>query len=294
MAGWARRLEAVGAFGEIEALILQIAFGEYLAQLSGGIPMSQVEIVRPADVGVSAAALGTPAVEALIARGNSDARAGAARRADGRGRGQRQLRGDRARRGLRDGPRPVPALRRRQGRALRPRVAPQGRADPARDRRGDGGARGLRPDHPRGVRRRRHVEDGDVRRLGGAVARLHRRRLARHALGDRGGADPRRRHRGAEAGMAAEDRLRRDPADGGLHRAQHRLRPRRAAHAGGPRGRRLGGHRQQDLDHPCGARRRDDDARPHRPGDERLLGPVDAARAEAARHGGRRRFRPRA
>ena len=35
-------------FGEIEQLILQIGFGEYLAQLAGGIPMSQLEIVRPA------------------------------------------------------------------------------------------------------------------------------------------------------------------------------------------------------------------------------------------------------
>ena len=38
-----------------------------------------------------------------------------------------------------------------------------------------------------------------VRRLRGAVARLYRRRLARHALGDRGRAHSRRRHRGAEA-----------------------------------------------------------------------------------------------
>ncbi len=73
MAGWARGLTEAGAFGETEALILQIASGEYLAQLSGGIPMSQVEIVRPADVGVSTAALATPAVETLIARGNTDA-----------------------------------------------------------------------------------------------------------------------------------------------------------------------------------------------------------------------------
>ena len=73
MAAWARGLEAAGAFGEIEALILQIAFGEYLAQMAGGIPMSQVEIVRPADVGVAAGALRTPAVEALVAGGNTDA-----------------------------------------------------------------------------------------------------------------------------------------------------------------------------------------------------------------------------
>ncbi len=73
MAGWARGLDATGAFGEIEALILQIAFGEYLAQLAGGIPMSQVEIVRPADVGVTADALQTAAVATLVAGGNTDA-----------------------------------------------------------------------------------------------------------------------------------------------------------------------------------------------------------------------------
>ena len=48
MAGWAQALEAAARLGETERLILQIGFGEYLAQLAGGIPMSQVEIVRPA------------------------------------------------------------------------------------------------------------------------------------------------------------------------------------------------------------------------------------------------------
>ena len=38
---------------------------------------------------------------------------------------------------------------------------------------------------------------------------------------------------GAEGAVAAEDRQRRDPADRGLHRAQHRLRSRLPAH---PRG----------------------------------------------------------
>ena len=38
--------EGPDAPGEAEALILQIAFGEYLAQIAGGIPMSQGEIAR--------------------------------------------------------------------------------------------------------------------------------------------------------------------------------------------------------------------------------------------------------
>ena len=50
---WASRLDGAGEFGEAEALILRIAFGEYLAQLAGGIAMSQAEIVRPHDLGLS-------------------------------------------------------------------------------------------------------------------------------------------------------------------------------------------------------------------------------------------------
>jgi (2S)-methylsuccinyl-CoA dehydrogenase len=50
---WAQELEQAGKFGELEQLTLQIAFGEYLAQLGGGIAMSQVEIVRPHDLGVA-------------------------------------------------------------------------------------------------------------------------------------------------------------------------------------------------------------------------------------------------
>ena len=68
MRSWAER----GAKGELELLMLQSAFGEYLAQLSGGIAISQVEIVRPADLGLEASALDTPAVRKLVA-GNSSA-----------------------------------------------------------------------------------------------------------------------------------------------------------------------------------------------------------------------------
>ena len=54
MAAYVERMEAEGRFGELEALLTQVAFAEYLAQIRGGIPMSQTEYVRPADVGVSA------------------------------------------------------------------------------------------------------------------------------------------------------------------------------------------------------------------------------------------------
>ncbi|MBV9990192.1 MAG: acyl-CoA dehydrogenase family protein [Alphaproteobacteria bacterium] len=69
MARWARRLEREARLGEIEQLILQAAFGEYLAQLAGGIPMSQSEIVRPRDMGLDddvAAGFWTPTVKELV------------------------------------------------------------------------------------------------------------------------------------------------------------------------------------------------------------------------------------
>ena len=69
---WADRLIQAGRFGEMEALILQIAFGEYLAQIHGGIPMSQGEIARLADMGVTPPAP-EGAVAALIAGGNTPA-----------------------------------------------------------------------------------------------------------------------------------------------------------------------------------------------------------------------------
>jgi (2S)-methylsuccinyl-CoA dehydrogenase len=47
MLGWGRRLAAGGRLGELESLLLQAAFGEYLSQLAGGLPMSQGEIFRP-------------------------------------------------------------------------------------------------------------------------------------------------------------------------------------------------------------------------------------------------------
>ena len=49
---WAVRLDEAGMFGEIESLILEIVYGEYLAQLAGGIPMAQGEFARPQDLGL--------------------------------------------------------------------------------------------------------------------------------------------------------------------------------------------------------------------------------------------------
>src|SRR5580658_3880697 len=71
---YALRLAAAGSFGEIEELLVRIGIGEYLAQVLGGIPMSQGEIVRLSDLGLAPAAVAarlTPAVEHLIATGNT-------------------------------------------------------------------------------------------------------------------------------------------------------------------------------------------------------------------------------
>ena len=71
MRAWAGRIEGEGRFGEMEALILQIGFGEYLAQIAGGIPMSQGETARLADLETSWTPGGAAAT--LIAAGNSPA-----------------------------------------------------------------------------------------------------------------------------------------------------------------------------------------------------------------------------
>ena len=74
LAAHAERLQRDGRLREIDELIVRVGLGEYLAQMLGGIPMSQSEMVRPADLGLSPAAVAariTPQVEALIASGNT-------------------------------------------------------------------------------------------------------------------------------------------------------------------------------------------------------------------------------
>ena len=74
LGAYAERLMEADHFGEVEDHIVRIGAGEYLAQILGGIPMSQGEIVRLSDLGLSSAAVAariTPAVEQLIAQGNT-------------------------------------------------------------------------------------------------------------------------------------------------------------------------------------------------------------------------------
>ena len=73
---WAGRLKTEGRLGTLEQLMLQAAFGEYLSQLSGGIALSQLEIVRPSDLGISDdahhALLSNDSVRKLISNGNTE------------------------------------------------------------------------------------------------------------------------------------------------------------------------------------------------------------------------------
>jgi len=74
---WGERLRQAGELGELESLMIQCGFGEYLHQIAGGIPMSQSEIVRLDDMGAGGEALAAfaddPAVVVLTGAGNSDA-----------------------------------------------------------------------------------------------------------------------------------------------------------------------------------------------------------------------------
>ncbi|MEL0437774.1 acyl-CoA dehydrogenase family protein [Phycobacter sp. K97] len=76
MQNWATRMDGEGKFNELEQLIHQIAFGEYLAQIRGGIQMNQGEIIRLQDLGLDASAeeaMNTAEVMTLVRDGNSNA-----------------------------------------------------------------------------------------------------------------------------------------------------------------------------------------------------------------------------
>lgn len=74
LAAYTARMTEAGKFGEIEELVVRIGLGEYVAQVAGGIPMSQGEFVRPTDLGLATAdvlrRLG-PALDALAGVGNT-------------------------------------------------------------------------------------------------------------------------------------------------------------------------------------------------------------------------------
>jgi len=76
LSAYAHRLEAEDHLGEMEELLVQIAFGEYLAHIAGGIPMNQQEFARLADFGIAhhhAARLNEGPTGRLLADGSSPA-----------------------------------------------------------------------------------------------------------------------------------------------------------------------------------------------------------------------------
>ncbi len=79
LADWGCRAETAGRSRPLDALVIRIGFGEYLHQLLGGVPMSQNEMVRPAELGLDEAArrlADTPAVKTFLSGGNvAEARA---------------------------------------------------------------------------------------------------------------------------------------------------------------------------------------------------------------------------
>ncbi len=75
LVAWADHLRAQQRFGAIEEAILAIGVGEYLAQIGGGIAMSQSETVRLAGLGVPAADIAKflAKTDPLVAYGLDDA-----------------------------------------------------------------------------------------------------------------------------------------------------------------------------------------------------------------------------
>jgi (2S)-methylsuccinyl-CoA dehydrogenase len=74
LAAYAERIAKAGKRGETEDLLVLIGLGEYLAQVFGGIPMSQGEVIRLTDLGLTPAQVAarmTPVVEDLLTSGNS-------------------------------------------------------------------------------------------------------------------------------------------------------------------------------------------------------------------------------
>lgn len=74
LSAYANRLTERQKFGEMEQLLVQIAAGEYLAQVAGGIPMNQAEFARLPELGLTRsdlAVLDRPQVQALLTQGNS-------------------------------------------------------------------------------------------------------------------------------------------------------------------------------------------------------------------------------
>ena len=75
LSAYAVRMQADGRYGELEALLTQTAYSEYLAQIAGGIVMAQGEFARPHELGLGAdeiAAFLHDDVAMLISQANTE------------------------------------------------------------------------------------------------------------------------------------------------------------------------------------------------------------------------------
>ena len=153
LASYTDRMSRDGRLGEIEELLVRIGAGEFLAQMAGGILMSQGELVRPADLGLSARAVAarfTAPVEELIETGNT---------AENRARLIALMSGHAGATvgdcGLDDilefDARGNAQIRRQRSGPARPRLAPHQQLHPARSDRQNGRARRVRPHDSRGI-----------------------------------------------------------------------------------------------------------------------------------------------
>jgi (2S)-methylsuccinyl-CoA dehydrogenase len=71
---YGERMKAEGLYGETEELLTRIGVGEYLAQIFGGIAMSQGEFIRLAEFGLSGETIAAgriAAIDSLIASGST-------------------------------------------------------------------------------------------------------------------------------------------------------------------------------------------------------------------------------
>lgn len=77
METYGRKLANDGTLGDVETLLISITYGEYLAQILGGLPMSQGEFLRLSDLGLPEDAINAlsenEAVRSLLADGNTPA-----------------------------------------------------------------------------------------------------------------------------------------------------------------------------------------------------------------------------
>jgi hypothetical protein len=285
---YGERLQAEDRYGAIEDYAIRIGAGEYAAQIFGGIPMSQGEIVRLPTLGLSAKAVAaacSDAAEQLIAEGNTPENRARFVALFSQSQGLASV-GDP---GLDE---TLEAIRSEMRRFCEQQVTPhahewhlQNAYIPLEivEKVAELGVFGLTlPEEYGGL---------GLGKLAMCVVseELSRGYIGVGSLGTRaeiaGELILQQRHGRAERKVSAEDRHRRDPADGGVHGTEHGLGPRLAQDARGEERRRLQDHGPEDVDHASRPRRHHDGAGTHEPGREGLQGPLDAHRREAARLG---------